>query len=57
MVSVLDVAGLAPGNMVHCVLHHSDGTEEKLQLNHSFGEAQIEWFRVGSALNLFHKNA
>jgi aconitate hydratase len=56
-VSLLDLDALAPGSPVRCVLHHSDGTREELQLNHSFGLAQIEWFKVGSALNLFHKNA
>ena len=46
---------LAPGEPVKCVVHHSDGTETTLSLNHSFGESQIQWFRAGSALNLFHK--
>ncbi len=55
-VSLLDLGSLAPGHPVRCVLHHSDGAEEELLLDHSFGQAQIEWFRVGSALNLFHKN-
>jgi aconitate hydratase len=36
-------------------LHHSDGTTESLSLDHSFADSQIEWFRVGSALNLFHR--
>ena len=55
-VSLLGLGDLAPRSAVGCILHHYDGTEEELQLKHSFGEAQIEWFRVGSALNLFHKN-
>src|SRR3970282_922402 len=33
---------------------HGDGTSETLKLNHSFSAAQLEWFRKGSALNLFH---
>jgi len=53
-VSLLDLGDLAPGRPVRCVLHHSDGAEEELRLNHSFGSAQIEWFKAGSALNLFH---
>jgi aconitate hydratase len=37
------------------VITHADGTTERLWLNHSFGASQLEWFRKGSALNLFHK--
>jgi len=25
-----------------------------LRLNHTFSASQLEWFRKGSALNLFH---
>jgi aconitate hydratase len=54
-VSLVNLKELAPGKPVQCILHHADGTTEELQLNHSFGPAQLEWFKVGSALNLFHK--
>ena len=53
-ISLLGLADLAPGKPVECVIHHADGTTETLHLNHSFGESQLEWFRLGSALNLFH---
>ena len=56
-VSLVNLKALAPGKPVQCILRHADGTTEELMLNHSFGPAQIEWFRVGSALNLFHKPA
>ncbi len=51
-VSLVGLGELAPGKIVSCILHHSDGTTESLSLNHSFGESQIEWFKAGSALNL-----
>ena len=54
-ISLVGLADLAPGKPVDCVVSHSDGTSETLQLNHTFGESQIEWFRLGSALNLFHR--
>ena len=54
--SLKNLKGLFPGKQIECNLHHSDGTEEKLYLNHSFGESQIEWFKKGSAMNLFHTN-
>ena len=54
-VNLTGLADLAPDKPVACTVHHSDGTSETLNLNHSFGQPQIEWFRVGSALNLFHQ--
>ena len=54
LVSIVGLAELAPGKPVECVLRHSDGVAETLSLNHSFGESQVEWFKAGSALNLFH---
>ena len=55
-VSLVGLQELAAGEPVTCIVHHSDGTEETLSLNHSFGESQIAWFRAGSALNLFHED-
>ena len=54
-ISLVGLADIAPGKSVECMITHSDGTSETLQLNHTFGESQLEWFRLGSALNLFHK--
>ncbi len=49
--SLLGLRQLAAGQPVKCRLVHADGTEETLQLRHSYGERQLEWFRAGSALN------
>ncbi len=52
---VMDVIGLerfSPDTPLTLVLHHSDGTSESLQLNHSYNINQFEWFRAGAALNL-----
>jgi len=54
-ISLVGLKDLALGKPVKCTIHHADGTEETLMLNHSFGEKQVAWFRVGSALNLFHQ--
>ena len=54
-ISLVGLSGLAPGRPVECRIAHSDGTSEVLQLNHTFGESQLAWFRLGSALNLFHQ--
>jgi aconitate hydratase len=55
-ISLMGLSDLAPGKSVACTLHHSDGSEEQIELNHSYAPAQLEWFKVGSALNLFHTN-
>lgn len=50
-VSLLGLRELAADRPVECRLVHSDGTEEILELQHSYSERQLEWFRAGSALN------
>jgi aconitate hydratase len=52
--SLVGLAEMAPGQPVECRINHSDGTSETLRLNHTFSASQLEWFRKGSALNLFH---
>jgi aconitate hydratase len=54
----LDITGLttfAPGKQLTMVLNHKDGTVDKIKLNHTYNEQQIEWFKAGSALNLIRK--
>lgn len=55
LVSLVGLAQLAPGRQVTCFLHHTDKTEDSIQLNHSFNAEQLEWFKAGSALNLMKK--
>ena len=52
--SLLGLRNMAPGKPVECLVKHADGTTETLRLSHSFSTSQLEWFRKGSALNLFH---
>ena len=33
------------------ILHHEDGTKESFEVQHTYNEQQIAWFRAGSALN------
>lgn len=51
-VSIPDLVQLATGKQVDCIVSHSDGSKETFKLNHSYNEAQVEWFKAGSALNL-----
>ena len=54
-ISLVGLQDIAPGKPVECRIQHGDGTSETLMLNHSYGESQVAWFRLGSALNLFHQ--
>ena len=54
-ISLTGLGDIAPGRPVQCAVAHSDGTSETLELRHSYSESQLEWFRLGSALNLFHQ--
>jgi aconitate hydratase A / 2-methylisocitrate dehydratase len=53
-ISLVGLQEMAPGQPVECRIKHADGTSETLWLNHTFSASQLEWFRKGSALNLFH---
>ncbi|MEL6535126.1 MAG: aconitate hydratase [Bacteroidota bacterium] len=54
----IDLLGLdtfTPGKALRVVLNHSDGTTDQFEVNHTYNEAQIGWFRAGSALNLIRQ--
>lgn len=51
-INITGLKDLAPGKMVDVIIKHSDGTTKKIQAKHTMTEEQIEWFKVGSALNL-----
>jgi aconitate hydratase len=51
-IDLVDLANLTPNQPVTCIIHHADGTTDTLKLNHTYNEAQVEWFKAGSALNL-----
>ncbi|VDL90790.1 unnamed protein product [Schistocephalus solidus] len=50
-VSLIGLAGLAPGKPLTCRLRHANGSTEDIQLMHTFNKNQIKWFKAGSALN------
>ena len=47
-----DIADFSPGKPLTIVLSHADGSEDTIVVNHTYNDAQIEWYRKGSALNL-----
>ncbi|HEX4338799.1 MAG TPA: aconitate hydratase [Polyangiaceae bacterium] len=50
-ITLVELANLAAGKPVKCLLEHADGTNRVLALRHSYSTAQLAWFRRGSALN------
>jgi aconitate hydratase len=56
---VIDIEGLltmAPGKKLQLVLNHADGSNETIQVNHTYNQQQIEWFKAGGALNIIRAN-
>ncbi|GIK59669.1 MAG: aconitate hydratase [Ignavibacteriota bacterium] len=48
----LFVTQLVPGKQLKMIAKHSDGSKNEIMLNQTMNEAQIGWFKAGSALNL-----
>ena len=49
LLSVSGLVHLAPGRNLTIILHHEDGTKESFEVQHTYNEQQIAWFRAGSA--------
>jgi aconitate hydratase len=50
-ISILGFDTMKPGEPLTILLNHTDGTEERFMVNHTYNQAQIDWVRWGSALN------
>lgn len=48
----VDLVDFAPGKQLTLEVVHADGSQDTIQLNHTYNQQQIEWFKAGSALNL-----
>ncbi len=56
----IDIIGLTtftPGKPLTVVLNHKNGTKDEIQVNHTYNEQQIEWFKAGGALNVIRAQA
>jgi aconitate hydratase len=49
---ITDLIQFSPGKNLTILVSHEDGSKDKIICNHSYNEAQINWFKSGSALNL-----
>jgi len=48
----IDLDSFSEGKSLTMIANHEDGTENIIICNHTYNQAQIEWFKTGSALNL-----
>lgn len=49
--SVVGLSSFAPDQPLTIIVHHDDGREERFNVQHTYNQQQIDWFRSGSALN------
>jgi aconitate hydratase len=49
---ILGLTTFAPGQPLTVALNHKDGSEDRIPVNHTYNEQQIEWFKAGGALNV-----
>ncbi len=49
---LIDLQDFTEGKPLTLVLNHKDGSSDTIKVNHTYNEAQIGWFKAGSALNL-----
>lgn len=52
-----DLSAFAPGKQLTLEVVHADGSSDTIKLNHTYNQAQIDWFKAGSALNLIREKA
>jgi len=51
-INFLDLDQFAEDKPLTLEFVHADGSKDIIKANHTYNEAQIGWFRAGSALNL-----
>jgi len=54
-ISLIGLADIAPDQQITAVIHHADGSEDRISLDHTLNEEQVEWFKAGSALNVLRR--
>ncbi|MCP5002631.1 MAG: aconitate hydratase [Planctomycetes bacterium] len=54
-IDILGLKNFTPDAALAVRLNHEDGSTDKFQVNHTYNQSQIEWFKAGSALNLIRK--
>lgn len=52
--SVLGLQLLSPGKHLTVTANHKDGSKDTFEVQHTYNDQQIKWFKAGSALNIKH---
>ena len=48
----VDLNEFTPGKQLTLEITHADGSKDRIMLNHTYNQPQIDWYNEGSALNL-----
>ena len=51
----IDIADFAPDKPLTIEVVHADGSKDTIVANHTYNDAQIGWYREGSALNVIKR--
>lgn len=52
---IIGLTSFTPGEPLKLVLNHKNGVSETIEVNHSYNQQQIEWFKAGAALNIIRR--
>ena len=53
----IDLEHFSPEKNLTLEVVHADGSKDLIALAHTYNQAQIDWFKAGSALNLIKRQA
>lgn len=54
-INFLDLDAFMPDKPLNIEFVHKDGSKDVIEVNHTYNQAQIDWYNEGSALNLIKK--
>ena len=54
-IDIIGLTSFAPGKTLKLKLNHKDESVDIIEVNHTYNEQQIEWFKAGGALNIIRK--
>jgi aconitate hydratase len=56
LIDIIGLVSFRANTPLIIILKHNDGSVDEFNVNHSYNENQIGWFKAGSALNLIRLN-
>ncbi len=54
-IAIRGLNSFAPDKQLQVELKHANGTTEVINVNHTYNQQQIEWFKAGGALNIIRQ--